>query len=152
MPRLAIQASSASALMFKLKPHTTVAPPAMKSSATAMRSQRRGCAIARQAGGRKFARRMVADAVTYEPVSTLKFPANREKNREFRRIRPLSAILKADTRANSKACSEIPYATEQGIISAEQGILAQEQGIFACRKPKSSPEEAAKVIVLVFFC
>src|SRR5665811_1067029 len=40
---------------------------------------------------------MVADAVTYEPVSTLKFPANREKNREFRRIRPLSAILKADT-------------------------------------------------------
>jgi|SRR5665811_703970 hypothetical protein len=84
---------------------------------------------------------MVADAVTYEPVSTLKFPANREKNREFRRIRPLSAILKADTRANSKACSEIPYATEQGIISAEQGILAQEQGIFACRKPKSSPDE-----------
>src|SRR5450759_1073126 len=84
---------------------------------------------------------MVADAVRYEPVSTLKFPANREKNREFRRIRPLSAILKADTRANSKACSEIPYATEQGIISAEQGILAQEQGIFACRKPKSSPDE-----------
>jgi hypothetical protein len=26
------------------------------------------------------------------------------------------------------ACSKIPYATEQGIISAEQGILAQEQG------------------------
>jgi len=72
---------------------------------------------------------VVADAVTYEPVSTLKFPANREKNREFRRIRPLSAILKAHTRANSKACSEIPYATEQGIISAKQGILAQEQGI-----------------------
>jgi hypothetical protein len=27
---------------------------------------------------------MVADAVAFEPVSTLKFPANREKNREFR--------------------------------------------------------------------
>jgi hypothetical protein len=40
-----------------------------------------------------------------------------------RRIRLLSAILKADTRANSKACSEIPYSAEQGIISAEQGIL-----------------------------
>ena len=26
--------------------------------------------------------------------------------------------------------SEIPYSTEQGIISAEQGILIQEQGIF----------------------
>jgi hypothetical protein len=35
---------------------------------------------------------------------------------------------KADTGANSEACSEIPYATEQGIISEEQGILAQEQG------------------------
>ena len=37
--------------------------------------------------------------------------------------------MKADTRANSEACSEIPYVTEQGIISAEQGILVQEQGI-----------------------
>jgi hypothetical protein len=56
-------------------------------------------------------------------------PANREINREFCRIRPLCEILKADTRANSKAFSQIPYATEQGIILAEQGILAQEQGI-----------------------
>ena len=29
---------------------------------------------------------MVADAVVVEPVSTAKFPANREKNREFCRI------------------------------------------------------------------
>ena len=36
--------------------------------------------------------------------------------------------------------NEIPYATEQGIISKEQGILAQEQG-FCLRKPKSSPDE-----------
>jgi hypothetical protein len=36
----------------------------------------------------------------------------------------------ADTRANSKASSEIPYATEQGIFAKEQGILVQEQGIF----------------------
>jgi hypothetical protein len=83
---------------------------------------------------------VVADAVTYEPVSILKFPANREKNREFHRIRVLGAILKADTRANSKAFSQIPYATEQGIISEEQGILAEEQG-FCLRKPKSSPGE-----------
>ncbi|MGC1623208.1 MAG: hypothetical protein WA759_10480 [Pseudolabrys sp.] len=72
----------------------------------------------------------MVDAVTYEPVSTPKFPANREKNREFRQIRPLCEILKADTRANSEACREIPYAKEHGIISAEQGILVQEQGIF----------------------
>ena len=65
---------------------------------------------------------MVADAVAVEPVSTPKFPANREINREFRRIRQLGAILKADTRANSEACSEIPYSTEQGIFAKEQGI------------------------------
>ena len=52
----------------------------------------------------------------------LKFPANREINREFRQIRLLSAIFKADTQANSEACSEIPYATEQGISPKEQGI------------------------------
>jgi hypothetical protein len=38
--------------------------------------------------------------------------------------------LEANTRAISKAFSEIPYATEQGIILAEQGILVQEQGNF----------------------
>jgi hypothetical protein len=65
---------------------------------------------------------LVAHTVPIEPVSTAKFPANREINREFHRIRPIAAILKADTRANSEACSEIPYATEQGIISEEQGI------------------------------
>jgi hypothetical protein len=63
------------------------------------------------------------------PSPLPKFPANREKNREFHRIRTFGAILKADTRANSKASSEIPYAAKQGIISAEQGILAQEQRI-----------------------
>ena len=73
---------------------------------------------------------VVADAVAVEPVSTDKFPANREINREFCRIRSLCKILKADTRAISKAFSQIPYTTEQGIYSAEQGIPVQEQGIF----------------------
>jgi len=73
---------------------------------------------------------VVADAVTVEPVSTAKFPANREKNREFRRIHPLGPILSAHTLAKSKVSSEIPYATEQGNILEEQGIQAQEQGIF----------------------
>jgi hypothetical protein len=82
---------------------------------------------------------MVADAVAVELVSTPKFPANREINREFHQIGPLCKILEAHTRADSKASSEIPYATEQGIILAEQGILVQEQGIFTGQKPKSSP-------------
>jgi len=47
----------------------------------------------------------------------------------FCRIHPLCEILNADTRAISKAFGRIPYATEQGIISAEQGFLTQEQGI-----------------------
>jgi hypothetical protein len=58
----------------------------------------------------------------------LKFPANREINREFRRIHPLGAILKADTRANPKACSKILYSTEQGNFAKEQGICTREQG------------------------
>ena len=72
---------------------------------------------------------VVADAVAFEPVSALQFPANREINREFHRIRAFSAILKADTCVNSEAYSKIPYSTEQGIFAKEQGIFAREQGI-----------------------
>ena len=72
---------------------------------------------------------MVVDAVLVEPVSSPKFPANREINREFRQIRLVGAILHADTQANSEACSEIPYSAEQGIFAKEQGICTGEQGI-----------------------
>jgi hypothetical protein len=37
--------------------------------------------------------------------------------------------LTADTRANSDACGEIPYSTEQGIFAKKQGICTGEQGI-----------------------
>jgi hypothetical protein len=76
---------------------------------------------------------VVADAVAVKPVSTPKFPANREINREFCQIDPLCAISKADTQVNSKTCSKIPYATEQGINSAEQGIPAQQQGVLSAK-------------------
>jgi hypothetical protein len=49
---------------------------------------------------------MVADAVTVEPVFNLKFPANREINREFRRISTLGAILKAGTPAKFRGLQE----------------------------------------------
>jgi hypothetical protein len=71
---------------------------------------------------------VVADAVLIEPVSTPKFPANREINREFRRIRLLGAILKADMRANSDVCNKIPYSTEQGIFAKETGNLYARTG------------------------
>jgi hypothetical protein len=73
---------------------------------------------------------VVADAVAFESVSTPEFPANREINREFHQTRPPCEILNANTWVISKTFSQIPYATEQGIVSAEQGILVQEQGIF----------------------
>jgi hypothetical protein len=72
---------------------------------------------------------LVADAVTVEPVSTPKIPANREINSEIPKIRPITD-LGVQSPSNFKRCFEIPYATEQGTISAEQGILFQEQGIF----------------------
>jgi len=71
----------------------------------------------------------VADAVLVEPVSTPKFPANREINREFCQIRTHCKILKANTRTNSKTFSQIPCAKEQEIILAKQEILAQDQRI-----------------------
>jgi hypothetical protein len=83
---------------------------------------------------------VAADAVDVEPVSTPKFPANREINREFYRTHPLCEIFNADTRAISKTFGRIPYATEQGIISAEQGILAQEHGILPANRI-SPPDE-----------
>jgi hypothetical protein len=72
---------------------------------------------------------MVADAVDLEPVSASKFPANREINREFCKIWRSDPNLRDWTPAKPMACSEIPYAAEQGIFVQEQGICAQEQRI-----------------------
>jgi hypothetical protein len=78
-------------------------------------------------------RAVVVDAVDVEPVSTRQFPANREKNREFYRIRTHPEVPSANTRAIPKAFSEIPYAIEQGFILVEQAIHAREQGILAAK-------------------
>src|SRR5262249_15761812 len=59
-----------------------------------------------------------AETVSCEPVSANKFSANREFNRELRKFRASAAISASNQRANSKACSQIPYATEQGIFAA----------------------------------
>ena len=73
---------------------------------------------------------MADDAVLIGPVSGLKFPANREINREFRGFGPNSTIRASIQPATSMACSQIPYATEQGIFLPKQGIPSSEQGIF----------------------
>jgi hypothetical protein len=70
------------------------------------------------------------DAVSCEPVSATKSPANREINREFRKIRPSTAIFVSDQRANSRAYSRIPYATEQGIFKRVSGNVFRGTGNF----------------------
>ena len=74
---------------------------------------------------------VVADAVVCEPVSAAKFPANREKNREFCRIVVSVASETANNGVVTGLPKRIPYSTEQGIILAEQGILSREQGILS---------------------
>ena len=76
---------------------------------------------------------MVADAVQVEPVSAAKFPANREKNREFRKIVASRAPEIRNSGLGTGLLTQIPYSTEQGIILAEQGILTREQGILLTR-------------------
>jgi hypothetical protein len=76
---------------------------------------------------------VVADAVDIEPVSDPKFPANREKNREFCIIGALGAPEAPNNGVVTGLPMRIPYATEQGIIFAKQGsldcTLGGEQGI-----------------------
>ena len=59
---------------------------------------------------------VVVDAFQIGPVSNLKFPDNREINREFFKFGPFSAILAPNRRANSIACRRIPYEMEQGFF------------------------------------
>jgi hypothetical protein len=63
----------------------------------------------------------------------LKFPANREINREFCGNRPSAGILTPNRRANSMVCNQIPYATEQGIFKRVSGKIFQGTGNFHAR-------------------
>ena len=76
---------------------------------------------------------MAADAVAFEPVSTAKFPANREKNREFFNSKHSSRLRWPTSPMISVILSKIPYSREQGIISTEQEISVQEQGILSVK-------------------
>jgi hypothetical protein len=82
----------------------------------------------------------VADAVQIEPVSKAKFPANREKNRDFCGIAVSILPETANNGVDAGLPRPIPYSTEQGIILAEQRILALEQGILSAEMNLSSNE------------
>ena len=83
---------------------------------------------------------VVVDAAWIEPVSTAKFPANRENNREFCRIRPSTAIFMSDQRADSMPYSGIPYATEQGIFKRVSGNFFRRTGNLGILNFVSVPE------------
>jgi hypothetical protein len=76
---------------------------------------------------------VVADAVAVEPVSTPKFPANREKNREFCKLVAFAAAETPNRAVVAGLLMQIPCSMEQGIILVEQGIPAQEQGILRAK-------------------
>ena len=69
-----------------------------------------------------------------------KFPANRENNREFCRIGPNYSILASIRRANSMACSQIPYAVEQGIFGGITGKFFQRTGNFRAKIGNSTSD------------
>ena len=64
---------------------------------------------------------LAEDAVLIEPVSAAKFPANREKYREFCRNGRSGPISASSQRVNSIGFSRIHYATEQGIFKRVSG-------------------------------
>ncbi len=74
---------------------------------------------------------MVADAVAVEPLSTTKFPANREKNREFCKITASGAAKAVNNAVVTGLPVQISYLPEQGIVLAEHGILLRKQGILS---------------------
>ena len=71
---------------------------------------------------------VVADAVVVELVSAAQFPANREKNRDFRN----SLLFLGPDAARVPMIwgheSRIPYSLEQGFFQKDQGISGSYQG------------------------
>src|SRR5262249_27234154 len=59
------------------------------------------------------------------PVS--KFPANRQNNREFCRIRPFGTNLRSRMRGNPMASAKFPIQLNRDFFLKEQGIYTLEQ-------------------------
>jgi hypothetical protein len=70
----------------------------------------------------------MVDAVYFEPVSAAKFPANREKNREFGQARIIQSEFDTATLRSSEACRQIPQAKEQGLTCRNRKRVSLEQG------------------------
>jgi hypothetical protein len=79
------------------------------------------------------------DAVTCEPVSAAKFPANREFNREFCCVWPSPAIFVSNQRADSIAYGQIPHAPEQGNLADNREVFR------SSREPRGRIAESEQI-------
>ena len=95
------------------------------------------CADARRT--LKFESYELADAVIVEPISTLQFPAIREKNREFNKIRTSGAAEIVNNAVVTGLSVLIPYSAEQGIILDRES--SRENRDFFRPELNSSPHE-----------
>src|SRR3984957_6193806 len=68
------------------------------------------------------------EPVLGEPVSEARFPANREKNREFRENWAVWQKAARQNAAESVSCRIIPYKMKQGINSRRTGNLLSRAG------------------------
>jgi hypothetical protein len=74
---------------------------------------------------------MVADAVVVEPVSTPKFPANREKNRDLFNSGAISGSDAPVSPMFLGTYSQIPYSSEQGISEGRTENFQRRSGKFS---------------------
>jgi len=74
-------------------------------------------------------KRLVAHAVQVEPVSTSEFPANREINREFRRIRLLDCDLESRHASKFKGLQRNSLLNRTGNFCEGTGNLQARTGI-----------------------
>jgi hypothetical protein len=70
----------------------------------------------------------VVEAVIREPVSTAKFPANREFAGNFPRFWPRARFLALNPEARSITYRQIPCASEQGIFGLGAGNFRSRAG------------------------
>src|ERR1700730_1414222 len=73
---------------------------------------------------------LAEDAVQCEPVSDANSLLTGKLTGNFAVSGPLRRFWCSRRRANSMACSRVPYAMEQGIFVPKQAMFCSEQGIF----------------------
>jgi hypothetical protein len=68
---------------------------------------------------------MVVDAVLVEPVSTPKFPANREINREFRQIRLLAQFCTLTREQIQRLAAKFPTQPNRGFLQKNREFVQE---------------------------